>query len=203
MRFVVLFLLVLMMASSVFAISDVGLLDSQKTLAYFLLPSTDFANTSSGLVYNIENKDGSEVEIVYTSFRSVYLLTSNITQLDAYKKYKLTQLGPVGLTGVIGLGFMYSPAVGGGLYGDFGTVITLGILNDLAFSLPLYMSWFQDGSMMNFYANLNYTPPFMKGYEIFGGYKLDGRTTDNIFASESIGSGTMTNYYTLGIRSAL
>ena len=202
MRTIAIMLFVLIITSPLLAVSDVGLIEADKSLGYYLMPNSTMSHYSSGLVFNQKNAVQSEIEILYTSFQSVYLLTTNLTQINAHKKYKLAQLGPLGLTGVLGLGFMYSPAFGGGVVGDVGGIITLNVLKDLAFSFPLYGSLFTDGMMMNFFANLNFKPAFLRGLELFGGYKLDARMV-GFGSTPGAQGGTMYSYCTLGLRRAL
>jgi hypothetical protein len=196
--------LVLFLASSVFAFSDIGLIKTPRTLAYYLMPNTAAtSNLSSGLVYNEKKEDGSEVEVEYTSYRSFYLLTRNVTKLSGHKKYSLTRLGPLDLKAVIGLGLMYSPATGGGLIGDVGGLASVNLLEGLAAAVPLCFSFFSDGFMMNLSPSVYFKPEMLGGREIFAGFRIDARVIGSFGQAEQTGSGSMNTYYLFGIRSAI
>lgn len=197
MRIMLAFLLAIILFSAAYAISDIGLIDSPKTFGYYLMPATDFARYSSGLVYNQKLTTTEDLEIIYTSFNSAFLITSNITQLGVHKKFKW-HFGGLGLTALAGLGGIYSPAVGGGLIGDIGGDIYFKPVDNLAVALPLYVFIFNDGSRIDITPSFYVKPPFFDKHEIFGGYR---------FIVSTVGSGTSTgttnSYFVVGLRCGL
>ena len=198
MKIILSLLCLLLVSSSVFAFSDTGLLGGTKKIGYFLMPRTSFSNYSSGLVYSEKQADQSEIEVLYTSYRSVYLLSNNITQLNVAKKYKLKELGPITVSGLLGLGFLYQPSAGGGLTLNVGGVASANILDNLTFSVPMNLYLMSGGFWMKMFLSLNHKLFFADNYEVFGGFCADVQ-----MQSGSTGTGTMNGYYVLGLKKAL
>jgi len=194
---------VIILASSVFAVSDTGVLGAKKTLGYFLMPSTSFSHCSSGLVYNQKDDDRWETEVLYTSYRSFYLITSNITQLVVHKRYKVAQWGGFGISALAGGGIIYSPAVGGGAIGDAGGLFTLRLSDSLALAAPVYFSIFTDGFNVYITPDFNYKLPFWNEKELFGGFRFEADVVGNPGSSGSSGSAKLNTYFVLGLRGAL
>ncbi|MDI6731263.1 MAG: hypothetical protein QME05_01605 [Candidatus Margulisbacteria bacterium] len=182
------------MSSIAFAVSDSGLINSSKTLGYYLMPTVGLPYYSSGLVYNQKLTTTEDLEILYASFNSAFLITSNVTQLGVHKKWNW-HLGILRLSALGGVGLMYSPAVGGGLTGDFGGEIAARLLDGLAVSAPIYVYLFNDGTKIDMNADINLKNPFHDKTEIFGGYRF------SVSVLRSSSSSAATNsYYELGFR---
>lgn len=196
-------LLSLIMAAGLFlyseagAFSDLGLVKGVKTLGYFMMPDAQFANISSGLIYDQKIDNHSAWQVMYTSYNSAYLLTSKITLLNLHKKQRLLRLGAFDLSGLYGLGLMYSPSVGGGLTGNLGGFASYRLQENLALSSPLLLTILNDGVIISLNGNLNYQPFFLNNYEIFGGYRFEAQ----ILAADL--TGRMNNFYYLGLRTAI
>lgn len=197
-------LVILFFSAAALAVSDVGLLGANKTLGYFIMPQTQVgADISSGLVYNQKGKQG-EFEVIYTSYNSLYLLTRNMTQVSVNGKRELFGLGPLSVKGLLGLGIAYSPVLGGGLVADVGTIQSVKVADDLAIAVPAHLIIFNDGFMADLYANVDYRPFFMSGYELFVGLKLNARVVGALSQLESGGaSGSVGTYFLLGVRTAI
>ncbi len=195
MKKILIFILLLLIASSAFAFVDTSLFSQQKTIGYYMLSNSNTSSLSSGLVYSKKKANGRELNVVYTSYRSLYLLTNNITRLDLYEKMDLIQLGPVSLSGLAGLGLIYSPAVGGGLTFNVGGNAAAGINEMLNVSLPMLMSFYTDGIGMQMTPTINVKP---NDYELFGGARVDVSMLTGQF-----NSGSMTMYYIFGVKKGI
>jgi len=198
MKKILIFVLLLLVSSSAFGFLDSGLFKEQKTIGYYLLSNQSTGNLSSGLVYTKKNEDGKELKVIYTSYRSAYLLTSNVTRLDVYKKMDLTQLGPIRLSGLAGLGLIYSPAVGGGLTFNVGGSAVVGVNETLNVSMPILMSFYTDGFGMQMAPTVNFKPMFLNGYEAFAGLRMDAS-----MIGSTMSEGRMNLYYMLGAKKAI
>ncbi|KAF0133683.1 MAG: hypothetical protein FD145_1142 [Candidatus Saganbacteria bacterium] len=175
MRIVIVFMLFAALFSCpVFAYSDIGLLKSPRTLSYFLLVPTDFSSISSGLVYNHKQNDRLMLEASYTSYKSFYLLTNNITKIRLNAKYKLLEFGPASLTGLGGMALYYAPSVGLGLAGDVGGIVSINILKELAAALLINGIIFRDGIEINAEPAIYYTPGFLMNTELYVGLRIEG-----------------------------
>ena len=203
MKFFFVAFLILSLGSSAFAFTDTGLLGAKKTIGGFWLSDTSTFNLSSGLLYNEKLSDNSEWKISYTSYRSVYFLTRNVTQLTVMRKYPLIGFGPVAVGGLVGLGGYYSPAVGGGVTGNGGVEFVVSPAPNLSVSMPLYMSLFSDGFWMNVLPSVNFQPSFLPGYELFVGGRVDAMMMGSPGSSSSSSSGKMNMYFALGLRRAI
>ena len=202
MRLIIGMLFGIILVSSVFAFSDVGLLDSSKSISYFLMPSVAGGSYSSGIVYQEERGGGVDLEFTYTSYNSMYLITTNVTQLGLHARKNVLKYGIMALDVTLGLGGYYSPAVGGGVTGDIGEIFSVDILDGLAFALPVYVSIFNDGYWLNMFASLNFKIPNFAGYEAFFGYRMDYKMLGSLSFDES-STGSSNSYYALGLRTAL
>lgn len=191
----------LFLVSASFALSDIGMLGVKNSLGYYLMPSSDGSNLSSGLVYNQKIDDNTAAEVLLTAYNSPYLITRNVTQIEAHGKRRLLNMGPVSVTGLLGGGLIYSPAVGGGLTGDFGGVAAARILENLAASLPVYVLAFTDGVRMSAIPTVNFK---YGAYEIFGGMRVDASIVGNPSKIDSGGAtGKVNTYLYLGLRTAI
>lgn len=199
-RLLILSLLLLSLGSAVWAITDPGLISGKRTLAYYMMNPTGGGGPSSGLVCNLREGPKLSTEFQYTSYKSFYLITKNITKLDAIRKQGLLDLGPVRISGLYGLGLLYSPATGAGLFGDLGGVAVAKMSDELAISVPLLASIFRDGAMIAFNADLNYKPAFWGDKELFGGFRFDANITDP--GSSSSMGGSFNMYILAGLRSS-
>lgn len=196
MKILSVFIVSLMLASSAFAFSDTGLLNSPKSLAYFYMPRTSGTSNSSGLVYDQNINEKLDLEVLYTSYNSVYLLTNAITNLGLHGKYHLLEMGPFRAAGLFGTSLLYSSTAGMGLTGDLGFSLSLNVGDQLSISLPLYGMMMNGGMWFKMLMGVNYAPTFFPGYEAFGGYSVD-------MQGSSFGSGVVMSYYVFGIRAAL
>lgn len=203
MKKIILLGLLLVLSTSAFAFVDAGLIKSQRTLGYYLMPNVENQAISSGLVFNSKNDDGSQTEILYTGFRSAFLLTTNITQINAHRKYRVVQYGMLNLDAMVGLGLMYSPATGGGLTADIGAVPIVRFMDNAAVAMPIYGYIFSDGFMMNVSPTMYANPDILKGYEVYGGMRIDIRAVGGFSQMISSGTGSMNTYLTFGIRGAI
>jgi hypothetical protein len=197
MRIILGLVMLVLTVSSVFAYSDVGLINAPRTLAYYFMPTVGSPNYSSGLVYNQKLTTTEDLEILYTAFNSPFLLTSNITQLGVHKKWKW-KFGPLGLNARAGVGGMYSPAVGGGLTGDVGGDIYLKPIDSFAVAVPLFIYLFSDGTRMEVTPSFYFKFPNLDNYEIFGGYRFIASMLRN-----NASSGTTNSYIVAGLRGGL
>jgi len=197
MRIILSLLCVLLMYSSVFAFSDTGLLKGTKKIGYFIMPRTSFSNYSSGLVYSEKQADQSEIEVLYISYRSPYLLSSNITQLNLGKKYELVQLGPLVLSGSLGLGLLYQPSAYG-LTFNLGGVASADILDNSTLSGSMNVYMMSGGFWLKMLVGLNHKLFFADNYEIFGGFCADVQ-----MQTGGTEGGNMNGYYVLGLKKAL
>lgn len=163
-------------SSVALAYSDIGMLKTPKTISYFILNQTDTSNgLSSGLVYDQKQSDKWALEISYTGYKSVYLYTNNIMKFRFDEKYRVGKIGPVGLIGLIGAALYYSKSVGGGLAADAGGIVTLDIVENLAFSLQLNGIFFKDGLEMNVEPEFHLVPAFInKDIEVYAGGRVEG-----------------------------
>ncbi len=197
--FVLCWLILLITGASAF--SDIGLIDKPKTLGYFLLAPIDGGNLSSGLVYNQKQNEKMAFEASLTAYKSIYLLTKNVTKIRLDQKYKVGQYGPVGLTVLAGPAIYYAPAVGPGLALDLGGILTLDIADGLVASVPLNMIFFSDGREVNLAPTLSWRPAFRPDLEIFGGARIEpqlvGASIDNT------SSGKINFYLCAGVRTGL
>jgi len=198
MKKLLIFVLLFLVSSSAFAYMDSSLFSEQKTVGYYLLSNSSTSSLSSGLVYSKKQDNGRELNVVYTSFRSAYLLTRNITKLDVYEKIGLTQLGLLDVYGLLGLGLVYSPAVGGGLTFGVGGSVAAGINEALNVSMPVLISLYSDGFGMQMSPTVNFKPDFLNGYEAFVGFRMDAS-----MLSSNMDTGRMNMYYILGAKKAI
>lgn len=202
MRITAVIVAALVLVSSAFAYSDIGLLKKPRTISYYLLSVADQSSLSSGLVYNQQQNEKMALEVSYAGYKSFYLLTKNITKIRIDEKYKLFEFGPIGLTGLGGVAILYAPSVGGGVAADVGGILSAKVLEDLAFSLPLNFIIYGDGTEMDASATINYNPAFLKDYEIYGGGRVEAQMVGGLDSQGSQG-GKVTFYLELGLRSAI
>lgn len=201
MRIIVAFVAMVVLASSVFAFTDIGVLNKPKTLGYYLLSATERSMLSSGLVYTQKQNDKLSLEISYTGYQSFYLLTKNVTKIRVDGKYKLVEWGILGLYGMGGAAMLYSPSVGPGLALDAGGVAALNIMEGLGVAIPLNFLFFNDGTEMNFAPTINYKPPFWE-YEIYGGMRGEAQIIGG-FGSAGSSGGKLSLYLEFGLRAGL
>lgn len=202
MRIISALLIAVSLTSATLAFSDIGLIKKPKTLSYFALYSIDRSLFSSGLVYNQKQNEKMALEVSYLSYNSIYLLTRNVTKIRIDEKYKLAQLGPVGLTGLAGCAVLYAPSVGGGLAGDLGGILTIDLLEGLAAAIPLNILVYSDGSEMNLSPTINYNPGFWPNSEIYGGGRIEAQMVGG-FNSQGSQGGKINFYLELGYRAGL
>lgn len=195
-------LVLLLLSTASFALTDLGLNNSAKTAGYYLMPSVDGGGLSSGFVYSSRLNDRSKIEAIFTAYKSAYLLTKNVSQLIVFDNYQLLGFGPLGLSGLLGLGVMYSPAVGGGLTGAVGGTASLQLMENLKVGVPAYFSVFNDGFMLTFSPTVNFNPGFLPRTSLFGGARIDMSIVDPA-ASASNFSGKFNMYGVFGLRTAL
>ncbi len=197
MRLIALFLFLIFSFTSAFAFTDPGLIKKDKTVGFLLMYATETSDMSSGLTYKQKMNSRLDLEVLYTAYKSFYLLTKNITKIDVNGKYNLVDWGILSLYGILGFGYIYSPSVGGGLVGNVGGALSLKVIENLVVSVPLYVSFFSDGMWANFFAGANYAPNFWQDTELFAGLKTEAAMQNG---GMTTGAGKITFYGLFGIR---
>ncbi|MFA6549261.1 MAG: hypothetical protein WCT39_04945 [Candidatus Margulisiibacteriota bacterium] len=204
MRRAILFFVLCLLPSISFAMTDFGAMPADKTLGYYLMPSSGGGDASSGLVFSYRQKDKPDFEAIFTSYKSAYLLTKNMSQLILFNKYRLVEYGFFRLSGLIGLGGVYSPAVGGGLTGNIGGEIVLSPMSNFKLGLPAYFSIFNDGFMMTVCPQINYCPAFMPKTAFFLGGRIDASMVGTLSSMSSASdSGKVNTYGVFGFRQSI
>lgn len=201
MKILLSLILVLFLTFPVFAYTDIGLLKSPRTISYFVLVPTDSTSPSSGLVYNQKQNEKFNLEISYTSYKSLYLLTNNITKLRFDEKYKFID-GPITLVGLAGPAIYYSPSVGAGLAIDAGGVLSAGILNNLAVAFSLSGTFFRDGLEFDAEPAIYFAPEFINdNLEFYLGGRIEGAMVGYSF--DGTQGGKVNFYANAGIRTKI
>jgi len=204
MRIAILFFILCLLSSISFAMTDFVAMPASKTLGYYLMPPTGGGDISSGLVYSSRQKDKPDFEAIFTAYKSPYLLTKNMSQLILFNKYKLLDSGFFRFSGLIGLGGVYSPAVGGGLTGNIGGEIVLSPMNNLKLGLPFYVSLFNDGMMTTVCPQIDFCPGAMPKTTFFLGGRVEASMLGTLSSMSSASdSGKFSTYGIFGFRQAI
>lgn len=200
MRFITVSLVVCLLSAATFAMVDLDTLSAKKTAGYYLMPASDGSSFSSGLTYAQKINERSKLEAVFTFYKSPYLLTKNVSQGLLLYNFRLIELGPIGLSTLTGLGLMYSPAVGGGLVGSVGGVLSAQVLQNLKLGFPVLISIFNDGIIATVVPEVNFA--FLNNYSFFGGFRIDADMMSSSFSNNNF-AGKINLYGVFGVRSAI
>ncbi len=193
------FLLVFLLSNSSFALlHDFGLNSGEREFGYALMSQSGLAAQSGYISYDYSLEKDLSFEFSLLSYRKWYLIPSdNTIQLGFVGKKKLLSLGGLSLSGVAGIGALYSP-IGFGLSPNVGGVLGWKINDRLKVALPIIASIYSDpGMLVDYSAGVSFSP--MTGRHLLAGIKgtMMGVMIDNAGAFNN------TTYLYGGLRAEL
>ena len=205
MRVIPLIVATLVLASSAFSFSNPGLLKADRTAGYYVLDNLERSLFSSGLTYSQKQNDKLSLEANYTCYRSLFIISNNITKLSAYEKYRLLEFGPVSLYGSAGIGIIYSTAAGGGVTFNAGPLVTAKITDRIAAIVPIYFIFFSDGFQIDASPSINFVPGiFNDNLELYLGGKIEAQMVGSFASSTGQNTDGKASFYgLLGVRAGL
>lgn len=175
--------------------------ENRKELAYFIMPMSGGGTMGSALNYDMGLSGSRGLEISLFSARTATLLPSNSSvQLQVLGKQKLWELGPIGITGVLGAGMVYSPSLGSVFSPNAGVILGTNISPELKIGAPMIISFYSDPAVLiDFSLGISYSPSSLPGKSILLGLK---NTLMGLFATNQMAFNN-TIYGSLGFRAEL
>jgi hypothetical protein len=188
----------LLVACPVFAYSDIGLLKNQKTIGFFIFSPNNSTDISPGFVCRQKQDEKTAFEISCANYYKIYPFMKNVIKIRADGQYELLKLGPTTITAIAGPTLYYASSVGAGLAVNIGGIASVNLLNNLAPSLAINITIFEDGVGCDVEPMISFAPTFFKNTEIFGGVRLEASMPG--FSFERISSGKINYYLDAGAR---
>lgn len=184
--------------SRVFAYSDIGLLNNQKTIGLFVLLPNNSTEFSPGFVYHQKQDEKVALEISGVNYYKIYPFMKNVVKLRADGQYKLLKTDRATVTVMAGPALYYASSAGAGLAIGIGGIISAKIINNLVPSLTISATIFKDGIGCEVEPMISFAPTFLKDTEIFGGLRLEAAMPG--FTSDAVSSGKINFYLDAGAR---
>lgn len=145
---------------------------NQKDLNYFLLPHLYGGSLASSLNFDFTLDQDRSAELFLMGSNSPIAYSSSSTNiLGLLAKQKLFSRGNLNFTGIIGLGARYTSSAGLSLAPNLGGALGYSFTPQLKFSVPVIMSMFKDGGLIDYSGGISYSLPGFPGRELVAGAK--------------------------------
>ncbi|MFA4905993.1 MAG: hypothetical protein WC645_05770 [Candidatus Margulisiibacteriota bacterium] len=173
---------------------------NQKDLNYFLLPHLSGGSLASSFNFDIATDKDRSAELFLLGQNSpmAYSASSN-NLLGLLFKQKLFSAGNLKFSGMIGLGALYTSVSGTSFAPSLGGSLGYAFSPQLKLSVPMVISIFKDGALLDYSGGISYALPGFPGKEVVIGAKGLMMTilTTNLMAFQN------TTYSMIGLRAYL
>lgn len=168
--FLGLLLIIAVSSPSFSAFHNMYLGANQKDLNYFLLPHLYGGSLASAVSFDFAPDNDRSAEIFLMGYNSPLAYSgSSVNLLGLLAKQKLLSGGNLSFTGIIGLGALYSSSAGLSFAPNLGGSLGYAFSPQLKFSVPVVVSVYKDGGLIDYAGGIAYTLP--GGRELIVGAK--------------------------------
>lgn len=187
--------ILLIIATPLFAAYHLGVLEEgTRTLSYMALSQSPYAYNASALNYGFSIEKHKTAEFFVLGNRSLTVLSNDYNQAGLHINHRLLDFGWTNFAGVYGLGVLYNSTNGGAFSGNVGGILGFPAL--LKLSIPMVVSIFRDGGLLDYSGGITLAPGFLGG----GEFLLGGKGTAMLYTSGGSMAFENSMYLMLGYR---